>query len=66
MSLSYKVFSKISDQCRRVQPTVGGAIPGMIFLGAIRKQAKQARRKKLSKQHSSMTSAPALISSFLL
>jgi hypothetical protein len=30
----------------RVQPIEGGAIPGLVVLGSIRKQAEQARRIK--------------------
>jgi hypothetical protein len=44
---------------------IGGAIPGLIVLGSIRKQAKQGRRKQASKQHSSMASASASASKFL-
>ena len=37
---------------------MGGAIPGLVVLGAIRKQAEQAMRsKQASKQHSSMAAA---------
>jgi hypothetical protein len=39
---------------------VGGAIPGLVVLGSIRKQAEQA-----SKQHLSMASASAPASRFL-
>ena len=33
----------ISDQGEMAQPIVGGAIPGLIVLGSIRKQAEQVR-----------------------
>jgi hypothetical protein len=36
----------ISDQWRRVQPIVGGAIPRLVVLGSIRKQAEQAMWNK--------------------
>jgi hypothetical protein len=36
---------------------VGGAIPGLVILGSIRKQAEQG--KQASKEHPSMASASA-------
>jgi hypothetical protein len=36
------IFS-INDQGGRAQHLVGGAIPGLVVLGSIRKQAEQAR-----------------------
>ena len=39
------IFS-ISDQGRRAQPIVGGAIAGQVVLGSVRKQAEQARGSK--------------------
>lgn len=38
---------------------MGGTTPGLVFLGAIRKEAEQSTRKKASKHLSYMTSAPA-------
>lgn len=38
----------------RVQPIVGGAIPGMVVLGSVRKQPEQG-----SKQHPFLASASA-------
>ena len=35
-------------------PLVGCAIPGLVVLGSIRKQAEQARGKQASKEHPSM------------
>ena len=43
-------------------PIVGGAIPGLVFLGSMRKQAEQASEKEASKKHPSMASASALAS----
>lgn len=45
---------------------VGGAIPELVVLDFIRKQAEQARGKQASKQHSSIASASASISVILL
>jgi hypothetical protein len=45
---------------------VGGAIPGLVVLGSIRKQVERARRKKqTSKQHPSMASESASAFRFL-
>jgi hypothetical protein len=41
----YRIFL-ISDQWRRAQPIVGGAIPGLVILGSIRKETEQAMRSK--------------------
>ena len=41
----YGIFL-ISDWWGRAQPIVGGAIPGQVVLGSIRKQAEQAMRNK--------------------
>ena len=41
MRSSYKVFSQLVIKWRG--PLVGGAIPGLIVLGSIRKQAEQGR-----------------------
>jgi hypothetical protein len=43
MRSSCKAFS---HQVGRAQPIVGGATPGLVALGSIRKQAEQARRSK--------------------
>ena len=45
---------------------VGGAIPGLVILGSIRKQAEQSHWKQTSKQHPFMASASAPASRFLL
>ena len=39
------IFS-ISDQWRRAQPVVSGAIPGLVVLGSIRRQVEQATWSK--------------------
>jgi hypothetical protein len=36
-----------NNQCGRVQPTVGSAIPGQVVLGCVRKEAEQAMESKL-------------------
>ena len=41
----YGIFL-ISDQHGRPEPMVGGAIPGLVVLRSIRKQAEQARESK--------------------
>jgi hypothetical protein len=46
MRPSCKAFSQLVIKGGRAQPTVGGAIPGLVVLGSIRKQAKQARGSK--------------------
>ena len=38
---------------------MGGATPGLVFLGSIRKQAEQAMDEKIRKQQPSMASASA-------
>jgi hypothetical protein len=43
---------------------VGGAIPGLLVLGSIRKQAKQSHEEQACKQYLSMASASAPASSF--
>ena len=45
MRFSCKVLSQLVIK-GRAQPTVGGAIPGLVVLGSIRKQAEQARGSK--------------------
>ena len=45
----YGIFS-ISGQWDKAQPIVGGAIPGLLVLDSIRRQAEQARGKQASKQ----------------
>jgi hypothetical protein len=50
----------ISDWCGRVQLIVGGATPGLVVLGSISKQTKQA-----SKQLSFVAFASAPVSRFL-
>jgi hypothetical protein len=42
MRSSYKAFSQLVIKAGG--PTVGGAIPGQVVLGSIRKQAKQASK----------------------
>lgn len=42
----YFFFFLVSDWCGRAQPTVGGANPRLMVLGAIRNQAEQTRRSK--------------------
>ena len=54
MRSSCKAFSQVLIKGGRVRPIVGGAIPGLVVLGSIRKQAEQA-----SKEHSSMDSISA-------
>jgi hypothetical protein len=44
MRSSCKAFSQLVIKDRG--PTVGGAIPGLVILGFIRKQAEQARGSK--------------------
>jgi hypothetical protein len=44
MRSSCKAFSQLV--IKRRGPIVGGAIPGLVVLGSIRKQAEQARRSK--------------------
>jgi hypothetical protein len=47
-------------------PIIGGAIPGLVVLGSIRKQAEQAmHREQAIKQYFSLVSASALDSRFL-
>ena len=41
MRSSCKAFSQLVIN-GRVQPTLGGAIPGLVVLGSLRKQAEQA------------------------
>lgn len=38
----------VDDACGRIQLTMGGAIPGEMVLGALRKQAEQARSMTVS------------------
>jgi hypothetical protein len=46
MRSRYKAFSQLVIKGRRAQPIVGGAIPGLVVLGSIRKKTKQARGSK--------------------
>ena len=46
MRSSYKAFSQLVIKGGRVQPIVGGAIPGLVVLGSIGKEAEQARGSK--------------------
>jgi hypothetical protein len=46
MRSSCKAFSQSVTKGERVQPIVGGAIPGLVVLGSIRKQTEQARGSK--------------------
>jgi hypothetical protein len=47
MRPSYNTFSQlVSDQVGRAQPYVGGAIPRLVVLGSIRRQAELARGSK--------------------
>jgi hypothetical protein len=43
MKSSCKAFSQLVIKGGRIHSIVGGAIPGLVVLGSIRKQAKQAR-----------------------
>ena len=52
--------------CGRAQFTVGGANPGLLVLGDIRKQAEQAISKQAIWQHSSTASASVPASRFLV
>jgi hypothetical protein len=63
MRSSCKAFSQLVINVEGF--IVGSAIPGLIVLGSIRKQAEQARRSKPSKWHPSMASELAPISRFL-
>jgi hypothetical protein len=54
MTSSYMAFSQLVIKVGG--PIVGGAIPGLVVLGSIRKQAEQARGSK-PKWHPSMASA---------
>jgi hypothetical protein len=44
MRSSYKGFSQLV--IKRGGPLVGGAIPGLVIFGSVRKQAEQARGSK--------------------
>jgi hypothetical protein len=44
MRSSYKAFSQLVIKWRG--PVVGGAIPGLVVIGSIRKQAEQGRGSK--------------------
>jgi len=46
MRSSCKVFFSITDQWERAQTIVGGAIPGPVVLGSIRRHVEQARASK--------------------
>jgi hypothetical protein len=46
MRSSRKAFSQLVIKGGRAQPIVGGAIPGLVVLGSVRKQAEQARASK--------------------
>ena len=56
----------ISDWWGRAQPIVGGATPGLVVPSFIIKQVEQAIGEQASKQHSSVASASAPASKFLL
>jgi len=50
MRNSYKAFSQLVIKARRgggTQPTVSGAVPGLVVLRSVRKQTEQARGSKL-------------------
>jgi hypothetical protein len=65
-NVSTRSSCKTFSQLGRAQPIVGGAIPGLVVLGSIIKQAEQASvNKPASKQHPSMVSASAPASRFL-
>jgi len=46
MRPSCKAFSQLVIKLGDAQHIVGGAIPGLVVLGSIRKQAEQARESK--------------------
>jgi hypothetical protein len=46
MRSSCKAFSQLVIEGGKAQPIVGGAIPGLVVLGSIRKQAEQASGSK--------------------
>jgi hypothetical protein len=46
MRSSCKAFSQLVIKDGRAQPIVGGALPGLLVLGSIRKQDEQARGGK--------------------
>jgi hypothetical protein len=43
---AYRTFSQLVIDVGRVPPTVGRAIPGLVLLGSLRKQAEQATGNK--------------------
>ena len=55
----------ISDSWGKAQTILGGAIPSLVVLGSIKKQAKQATGEQPSKQHCSIASELAPAFSFL-
>jgi hypothetical protein len=57
MRSSCKAFSQLEIKGGGNKSIVGGAIPGLVILGSIRKQAKQASKQYFSK---ASASAPAL------
>jgi hypothetical protein len=64
MRSSCKAFSQLVIKAGEL--LVGGATPGLVVLGSIRKQAEKARRdRQSSHQHPSMASVSAPASEFL-
>jgi hypothetical protein len=64
MRSSCKAFSQLMIKGGRVHPIVCGAIPGLVVLGSLRKQLKQARESKpvsnIPPWHSSCLQVPTL------
>ena len=56
---SCKAFSQLVISGGRAQPTVGGAVPELVVLGSIRKQAEQASRLHPSSSAPLPVSCPA-------
>lgn len=56
MNSSFKAFPQC-DQWGRDLPVVDGAIPGLVFLNSIRRQAEENHVKQASEQSLSMVSA---------
>jgi hypothetical protein len=66
MRSSCGAFSQLVIKAGRAQTMVGGAIPGLVVLGSVRKQTEQGRGSKpVSSTHRSMASASAPASKFL-
>jgi hypothetical protein len=59
-------FFLINDEWGKAQPTVSNATLGQMFLGDVRKVARQEHGEQASKQHPFMVSAPVPASRFLL